>query len=146
MGWKCCVPHCKSGYKEGKEAPPPTSKLSFYRFPPEPDLRHTWIRNISRSDQEPNKNSRVCSIHFKATDFQAERTDKRFKSKKNSGVTRPAELQKRLLLQDAVPSNFPNLPKYFNKIVPNRYGKNKKILFIKVYPQSFSNDNTRYIL
>ena len=126
MGWKCCVPHCKSGYKKGKEDPPPTSKLSFYRFPPEPGLRHKWIRNISRSDQEPNKNSRVCSIHFKDTDFQAERTDKRFNSKKNSGKPRPAELQKRLLLQDAVPSIFPNLPKYFTKTVPDRYGNNKR--------------------
>ena len=125
MGWKCCVPNCKSGYDETQATPAPALKLSFYRFPPEPDIRHTWIRNISRSDQEPNKYSRVCSIHFKENDFQVERTDKRFKSKKNKGVQRPAQLQKRLLLQGAVPSVFPNLPKYFNREVPDRYGNNK---------------------
>ena len=126
MGWKCCVPSCKSGYDS--QATPPTVKLAFYRFPPEPGIRHTWIRNISRSEQEPNDYSRVCSIHFKDSDFQTERTDKRFKSKKNSGQTRPAELQRRLLLQDAVPSVFPNLPKYFNKEVPDRYGNDKKLI------------------
>ena len=68
----------------------------------------------------------MCSIHFKENDFQTERKDKKFYQKKNSGVPRPAELQKRLLLQDAVPSVFPNLPKHFNKEVPDRYGNNKK--------------------
>ena len=133
MGWKCCVPRCKSGYDQASpttsklsEATPTTSKLSFYRFPSEPGIRHNWIRNISRAEQEPNKHSRVCSLHFKSDDFQTERKDKKFYQKKNSGVPRPAELQVRLLLQDAVPSIFPHLPKYFTKTVPDRYGNNKK--------------------
>ena len=124
MGWKCCVPSCRSGY----DKPPPNEpKLSFYRFPHEPGLKHNWIRNISRAEQEPNEYSRVCSLHFKSDDFQTERKDKKFYQKKNSGVPRPAELQIRLLLQDAVPSIFPDLPKYFTKTVPDRYGNNKKI-------------------
>ena len=47
MGWKCCVPSCRSGY----DKPPPNEpKLSFYRFPHEPGLKHNWIRNISRAE------------------------------------------------------------------------------------------------
>ena len=55
MGWKCCVPRCKSGYdqappttSEVSEAPSTTAKLPFYRFLSEPGIRHSWIRNISR--------------------------------------------------------------------------------------------------
>ena len=40
MGWKCCVPGCKMGYKEG----PPN--LSMHAFPIDPGVRQDWIRAI----------------------------------------------------------------------------------------------------
>ena len=113
MGFKCCVPECRTGY----DGPPGASNLSMHMFPSkEPDLRQQWIRNIHRDDQEPTLNHRVCSLHFRDNDFQIDSKDKKInrKERPNDG------LKKRVLLPDAVPSIFPDLPKYFNIDVPEQ--------------------------
>ena len=101
MGWKCCVPECRSGYSDKKEYVGEI-KISFYRFPADPDLKSVWIRNIERPDWEPTPNSRVCSLHFKETDFQDGRKDKRLKWRKDP----TSKLKVKLLLPDAVPILF----------------------------------------
>ena len=45
MGWKCCVPECRSGYRE---APQGSNGVTFHKFPNDPDLKQQWIRNILR--------------------------------------------------------------------------------------------------
>ena len=59
----------------------------------------------------------MCSLHFKEDDFQVESKDKQQRRK----VKRDSEqLQRKFLLPDAVPSIFPNLPKYLTKSLPER--------------------------
>ena len=68
MPKNCCVPHCtkKVYVEEGK-------KISFHRFPKEKNLLDLWIRAIRRdigSYFQINKNTSVCSRHFKPEDFK----------------------------------------------------------------------------
>ena len=106
MGWKCCVPKCRSGYDSQTLG---TSKISFHRFPSDQESKQKWIRNIPRQQWEPNDNSRVCSLHFKEGDFQVESKDKRERQKK---ARNNETLAKKVLLPDAVPSVFPHIPDY----------------------------------
>ena len=118
---KCCVPNCKSGYvyKNPENAPPdPTpSNLSFHSFPIDPGVRQNWKTSIPRADQEPSKHSKVCSLHFKESDFQINRKDTQLKYRKDKSRN---EMKLKVLLPDSVPSNFPGLPQYFNKTIPDR--------------------------
>lgn len=62
----CCVPHCRS---HGRRTAP---ELSFHEIPADWDLRESWIRAIGRDNWVPNTTSnysKVCSKHFKETDF-----------------------------------------------------------------------------
>ena len=61
MPHHCIVPHCtnRSGSKNGP-------KYSFYRLPlSNPPLLKQWLVKIRRENTPLNKNSRVCSAHFK---------------------------------------------------------------------------------
>jgi len=40
------------------------SKLSFYRFPADPERRQKWIAALRRKNWKPNRHSWVCSSHF----------------------------------------------------------------------------------
>ena len=120
MGFKCCVPNCKSGYKykDASNAPPPgPPDLSFHAFPIDLGEKQNWKNAIPRADQEPNSNSKVCSLHFKASDFQIERKDTQLKYRKDKSRK---EVKRKLLLPNSVPSNFPGLPQYYNKTIPDR--------------------------
>ena len=44
--------------------------VSFHSFPVDPVVRAEWELKIRRDDFSPSKHSRVCSRHFKQTDFQ----------------------------------------------------------------------------
>ena len=77
-------------------------KISFHTFPADPDLKNVWIKNIERPDWEPTPNSRVCSLHFKESDFQDGRKDKKLKWRKDP----TSKLKVKLLLPDAVPILF----------------------------------------
>ena len=94
----CCVKGCKSGYASVKTAP---LKVSFFRFPLNLEVRNKWKNSIKRPDWEPSLNSRVCSLHFKESDYQVYSKDSQIRRKRS----RPSEeLQRRYLLPDAVPS------------------------------------------
>ena len=108
MGWKCCVPECRSGYRDTKENPNNDNKyvgeikISFHTFPADPDLKNVWIKNIERPDWEPTANARVCSLHFKESDFQDCRKDKALKWRKDA----TSKLKMKLLIPDVAPSLF----------------------------------------
>lgn len=85
----CCVPFCKSKHKTG-------SGISFHDFPVDPELCRKWVARVSRKNWAPRfeaSGSRVCSLHFKPSDFR-------------EGVAR------RVLKPGVVPSIFPHYPKY----------------------------------
>uniref|UniRef100_A0A8C0XU21 Integrase catalytic domain-containing protein n=1 Tax=Cyprinus carpio carpio TaxID=630221 RepID=A0A8C0XU21_CYPCA len=48
------------------------STVSFHSFPVEEDLRKKWIVQIRRDDFQVNKNTKVCSVHFRPDDFMEE--------------------------------------------------------------------------
>ena len=58
----------------------------------------------------------MCSKHFRENDYQTETKDKNTRRKEH-----PTDgLKRKVLLTDAVPSIFPNLPEYYSKPVPER--------------------------
>ena len=111
MGWKCNVPGCKSGYAPlKKELEYPTveeTKISFHKFPIDPDLRQEWLKNIKRDNWEPFPNSHVCSLHFKEDDFQINSKDGNKYRKKPLSWDCDKLVQRRLL-PNAVPTVFSN--------------------------------------
>ena len=104
---KCAAYGCKSGYDSSE-----TQNVTLHRFPLNNEaLLNTWLRRISRSNFTPSSNSRLCSLHFRESDFVAESLDTNITRRriKSSNCTRA----KRQLKPNAVPSIFPNMPGYF---------------------------------
>ena len=58
----------------------------------------------------------MCSLHFKDDNYQIDRKDTN-KARKNS---KTSQFSAKILLPDAVPTIFPNLPKYLTKDVPEK--------------------------
>ncbi|XP_066951259.1 platelet binding protein GspB-like isoform X9 [Macrobrachium rosenbergii] len=44
-------------------------KVSFYRFPRDPEVCWKWVNICRRSDHINTKNARVCSAHFQRSDY-----------------------------------------------------------------------------
>ena len=53
----CCAVGCANRVTKG-------SKVSFYRFPVDLELRRQWIAAVDRKDWQPTEHSRICSAHF----------------------------------------------------------------------------------
>lgn len=93
----CSVPLCNSNYKSVLKTD--AKIVPTFKFPTDDGLRSAWIKAIHR-DFQPSTNSAICRLHFKDSDF----TDYNFHVK-----------NKRLKLKkNAVPSIFPNHPKYLS--------------------------------
>lgn len=105
MGFKCCVPACKSGYKSNDERS--STSVSFHAFPSDEKYKELWIKAIPRKDCVFGKYSRVCSKHFYYSDFQHTSLDSNPTRKKKKKT-----LTLRLLKSTAVPSIFNNCPMY----------------------------------
>lgn len=103
MGFKCCVPGCKSGYASDN-----SSNVSMFSFPSDEVRMKQWLRLIHRADFVPNKNSKVCSKHFIESDFISDRHDSNASRKRSRGG-----IILRCLNENANPSVFPNQPSYF---------------------------------
>ena len=104
---KCMAYGCKSGYK-GHDS----SDVTFHAFPlKNKDLCDKWKRANPRQDFEPTKYSKMCSLHFKPSDFVDERRDTNKQRMKNYADDR---LVRRYLKDDAIPSLFPNAPDYLS--------------------------------
>ena len=62
MGKKCAAYGCKKGEE--------TKGISLHQFPKDLNLRTAWVFAMKREGFQPNKYSRVCSVHFKVEDFE----------------------------------------------------------------------------
>ncbi|CAE1159863.1 unnamed protein product [Acanthosepion pharaonis] len=75
MAHHCCVPLCKNDARYDRE-----KLLSFHSFPKDEKLRKEWTVKIRR-DEGPlfriRKHTKVCSAHFKASDFKRTLTGRR---------------------------------------------------------------------
>ncbi|KAI8432217.1 hypothetical protein MSG28_004667 [Choristoneura fumiferana] len=71
-------------------------RISFHRFPKEPDLRNKWIQNVNRESWTPSPYSRLCSLHFHKSCYR-----KGFQTK--------------VLHSDAVPTIFTHVPTSLQK-------------------------------
>ncbi|KAL1427134.1 hypothetical protein MTO96_017703 [Rhipicephalus appendiculatus] len=79
--------------------------ISFHEFPVT-EIRQEWLKKISRQAEGPGRQpwvpsdrSKICSLHFKPTDYKG--------------------LKLRKLKADAIPSIFPGYPTYLQKQLPN---------------------------
>jgi len=102
---KCCVPGCKSNYETEKE-----NNVSVFMFPKEEKLRQSWLKNIPRKDWIPGKRTVVCEKHFERTFISKEES-----YKDENGIERSFPRKRPILLPQAIPTLFPNLPKYLSK-------------------------------
>ena len=59
----------------------------------------------------PSSTTRICSLHFRPSDYLVERQDSNLVRKNKEPIT----LNKKMLKKSAVPSVFPNLPEYLTK-------------------------------
>jgi len=106
---RCVAFGCKSGYKKQTDNNGP--KITFHSFPTDKELIAKWNKANPRKDFEPSKHSRLCSLHFRPTDFVDVSNDSNGTRKK---LHPGKQLSLRYLKKDAVPSIFPNAPSYLS--------------------------------
>ena len=112
---KCSAYGCTSGYKSHKT----DDSISFHAFPfHKKETLDKWMRANPRKDFVPTKYSRMCSLHFKSSEFVEHSTDsnstRRRESRDKCGGELSDRLVRRFLKADAVPSIFPNAAKYLS--------------------------------
>ena len=56
----CSAVGCNSNSNK-KDKP---KEISFHRLPREESLRKVWLANLKRENPPPEKNIRICSLHF----------------------------------------------------------------------------------
>ena len=117
MVYKCSALNCRSGYNSEKT----DVSVTFHSFPlNNKDLLLLWLKRMARKDFSPTKYSKLCSLHFKTEDFIVHSVDKptrRQKKRTNSFLGR------KRLKNDAVPSVFQDIPKYYaTNDAPTRSG------------------------
>lgn len=104
----CFVPST-TGYKSCKK------KLSLFGVPKDPSVLAQWRRAIPRADKQLEENSAVCELHFD------ERYISRHFEHTVNGEVVLIDRGRPLLRPGAVPTQFPNLPKYLSKpLAPSR--------------------------
>uniref|UniRef100_A0A224Z0E4 Protein containing THAP domain n=1 Tax=Rhipicephalus zambeziensis TaxID=60191 RepID=A0A224Z0E4_9ACAR len=99
----CFVPGCNSGYRSCK------TKFSLFRAPKEPERLQQWARNIKRGGKTLDDACVVCERHFEPSFI--ERTFKIVIQGKVEEI--PTDVP--LLVKVAVPTIFPDAPKYLSK-------------------------------
>lgn len=67
MPASCSVRSCKINANYAKII---GVKVSFFKFPREETLKKAWVEKCDRTDKINFRNARVCSMHFKAEDFE----------------------------------------------------------------------------
>ncbi|KAM7301545.1 uncharacterized protein ISCGN_017064 [Ixodes scapularis] len=102
-GRTCYVPGCKSGYKSC------TVKASLFRPPKDAFRRVQWAQNIKRADKDLTSDCAVCERHFE--EHFIDRTFRHIIG--GEIVEMPRDRPQ--LKSDAIPTVFPDAPKYFTK-------------------------------
>ncbi|KAH7940093.1 hypothetical protein HPB52_021776 [Rhipicephalus sanguineus] len=119
----CYVQGCKSGCKSCKET------RSLFRAPIEPERLAEWSRKIPRRDRPFDHACVVCERHF--DERFIERT---FRTKiKGEIVEIPRD--RPLLAKDAVPTIFPEAPKYYTKKLPKKRKERNLCDQVRAKPQ-----------
>ena len=62
MGYSCCVPGCKSNYKENEP------NVTVFKFPSIGEFRQIWLHNTPRKFDKITQSTRVCIKHFEDKD------------------------------------------------------------------------------
>jgi len=114
----CAAYGCRSGYKSQKSTTDDTNEghqrikdpmLSYHAFPiQDKDLCDKWVRAIRRENFIATKYSKLCSVHFKESDFVEVSRDTNKQRRKSDDK----QLRRRYLKDGAVPSILPNAPQY----------------------------------
>ncbi|KAL1509794.1 hypothetical protein ABEB36_004476 [Hypothenemus hampei] len=99
---KCFVPGCKTGYKSQLNQ---LEKISIFKAPKDVIERKKWAKSISRPDRVLQEHDSVCEKHFYPEEV--------IKSIEINNVVIP--YQRPQLKKGAVPSIFPDCPKYLAK-------------------------------
>ncbi|KAK5648302.1 hypothetical protein RI129_003194 [Pyrocoelia pectoralis] len=102
MGRKCVVPNCRSGYNKNPE------KVTLFVIPK--DSLQQYNRAIPRKDRHLTEKDHVCEKHFKPESI--------IRELKTACYTIPLKVPK--LQKGAIPSIFPNCPKYVSKNLPQK--------------------------
>ena len=101
---RCSVPGCDNESKS-----PECSELSWFTYPiGNEQLLRQWLARIRRVDFQPNRYSRICSVHFSEDSFQENFS--LFSSFVESGETcEPTRKRRRrkILKDGSIPSVFP---------------------------------------
>ncbi|XP_049513144.1 uncharacterized protein LOC125940716 [Dermacentor silvarum] len=102
----CFVPGCKSGYKSC------AARVSSFRAPKDVLRREKWARNTKRGEKEHTPDCFVCERHFETAFFQ-----RTFRHIINGEVVEMPR-DRPQLTDDAVPTLFPDAPKYLTTKAP----------------------------
>ena len=92
----CCAWGCSNRESSDSKA----NGLTFHYFPKDETRSEQWIKAIRRQDWRPSASSRICSEHFKESDYK--------------GHT----LERRVLNNTAIPSIFKAFPVHLQKNSP----------------------------
>ena len=85
--------------------------VTYHRFPPDESIRKIWIFRIPKKDFVWKDYKRLCSNHFKSSDYKEESTDSN-KWRKNKGE----KLKRKELKHGALPSIWlGTLPSFINE-------------------------------
>ncbi|CAL1262401.1 unnamed protein product [Larinioides sclopetarius] len=115
----CCVPNCRNNYKN-------TTNISVFKFPTEEEIKRKWTSAIRRKDFVPTKHSRVCIKHFTANDIVNSVTI----YNQQTGEIVEAPLERKRLRAGAIPSQFPDLPRYLStEATTSREGPEERGLY-----------------
>ena len=107
------------------------SKVSTFKFPANAKLRKQWLLNMKRKEFQPEKNSRICAVHFTEDYFRENLAIRRFLG----SDFKPLRLH---LKEDAVPRTIflfvwkrnhgeECLPKHKDPTVRSAFAKRRKL-------------------
>ncbi|GFT74884.1 ADP-ribosylation factor-like protein 6 [Nephila pilipes] len=83
----------------------------MFSFPKDDSLRKKWIKAICRKDFAPSNYSKVCELHF--AEEAIKRNTEVYDEKTGMKIDVPLKCCR--LRKLAVPTIFPNCPKYISK-------------------------------
>lgn len=86
-------------------------------------LKKKWLNSIPRGNFVPNKHSKVCELHFSEDNVIWKISEQDLQTGRKIEVN----LQRPRLKENAVPTIFPNCPKYLSKNAPTRKSKDQKL-------------------